>query len=87
MLLEQRQRTMERVELILGSHDYHTDKPTASEWREDAKDGKLCRTICIPMTLVDGLRAIGGYSPAVLDSVAASHPEPLLTGSTLMLRR
>jgi len=39
------------------------------------------------MTLMDGLRAIGGYSPSVLDRIAASHPEPLSTGSMLMLRR
>lgn len=80
---------MERVELILGSHDYHTDKPTASEWREDAKDGKLFRIICIPdgMTLMDRLRPIGGYSESVLDRVAAAHPNPLVTGSVLMMRR
>jgi hypothetical protein len=89
MLLEQRPRTRKRVEVILGCHDLHAGRPTATEWREDAKDGKLCRIIGIQdgMTLADGLRAIGGYSPKDLAWIAASHPEPLVTGSMLMLRR
>jgi hypothetical protein len=89
MLLEQKQRTGERLELILGCHDLTDNEPYASPWTENAKEGQLIRRIFIPdgMTLEDGLRAVGGYSPADLDCVAVSHPEPLSTGSMLMLRR
>ena len=39
------------------------------------------------MTIVEGLRTIGGYPEALLKLVAASHPGPLVTGAVLTLRR
>ena len=88
-LLEQRQSTKERVELILGRHNLPENQPRTSEWIENAKEGRRFRTIRIPagMTLAEGLRAIGGYSQTILDCATASHPEPLGTATMLMLRR
>ena len=66
-----------------------TAQPHASEWIQNGNEGQLFRTVRIPsgMTLAEGLRTIGGYSEAVLDRAAESHPEPLVTGSVLTLRR
>jgi hypothetical protein len=89
MLFEQREQQYERLEVILGRHNLPDNQPRASEWIQNGEEGRLFRTVCIPggMTLVDGLRAIGGHSQAILDCAAALYPEPLVTGSVLMLRR
>jgi hypothetical protein len=88
-LLEQRERQYERLEVILGSRERTGNQPRASEWIQNGEEGQLFRTVLIPdgMTLAEGLRAIGGYSHAILDHANASHPEPLRTGSVRMLKR
>jgi len=86
MLLEHREQQHERMEAICVYKDLN--EPHASAWVE-IEANRMHRVVRIPggMTLAEGLQAIGGYSPAVLDHLAASHPEPLITGSMLMLKR
>ena len=86
-MLEQRQRSCERLEIILGRYD--SDEPRASPWRDDGKAGQVCRMISIPegMTLADGLRAVGGFTASELDQIGHAHPDPIHCGSLLTLRR
>jgi hypothetical protein len=88
-LLANRRAMFERREVILACSASDRSAPHATDWHVNAKEQTAGRVVSVPegMTLADGLRSIGGYSPEVLDRVAASHPEPLSTGSMLMLRR
>ena len=89
LLVEQRQREYQRRELILCYRREEIREPRASKWTENAKERRMIRMISVPegMYLAEALRAIGGYSQTVLDSVAELSPEPLGIGSMLMLRR
>jgi hypothetical protein len=53
-ILEQRQRSRERLEIIIGRYD--SAEPHASPWRNNGEAGQVCRMISIPegMTLADG---------------------------------
>ena len=86
--LVERERTIGRCELILGSRPEECPMPRASEWQENAKGGKA-RIISIPegMTLEQGLSALGGYSERQLAKADEFCPEPLSLGTMLMLRR
>ena len=86
-MLEQRHHSHERLEIIIGRYD--SDEPRASSWRDNGKAGEVCRTISIPegMTLVDGLRAAGGFTATELSQVGDAHPNPIHCGSLLTLRR
>jgi|SRR5215469_8005527 len=86
-MLEQRQRSCERLEIIVGRYD--TDEPRASPWRDNGGAGQVCRVISIPegMTVADGLRAVGGFAATELDQIGHAHPNPINSGSLLALRR
>lgn len=86
-MLEQRQRSRERLEIILGRYD--SDEPHASSWRENGKTRQVCRTISIPegMTLAEGLRAVGGFTATELEQIGHAHPDPINGASLLALRR
>jgi hypothetical protein len=88
-MLEKRQHGLERLEIVLGRSNREDRKATASKWTENVKEERLYRTICIPdaMTLVDGLRAVGGYSEAELDRVAELQPGRVHCGTMLAIRR
>ena|SRR5215469_410540 len=85
-MLEQRQSSQERVEVILGRTD--SDPPRALPWRE-GESGQVSRIISIPegMNLVDGLRAVGGFTSSELDQINLAHPRSANCGSILVLRR
>jgi hypothetical protein len=85
-LLKQRQRSQERVEVILGRPD--SDPPRALPWHE-GESGQLSRIISIPegMTLADGLLAMGGFTTSELDQINLAHPSQMNCGSILVLRR
>jgi hypothetical protein len=78
-----------RTEIILGCSTRDRSTPHATEWRDDAKGERRARVISIPegMTLERGLRALGDFSEREMARAAELHPEPLNTGTMLMLRR
>ena len=86
-MLEQRQCSRVRLEIILGR--YESDEPHASPWRDSGEAGQMCRVISIPegITLTDGLRTVGGFTASELDQISHAHPNPINCGSLLALRR
>jgi hypothetical protein len=86
-ILEQRQRSRERLEIIIRRYD--ADEPRAWPWRDSGKAGKVCRMISIPegVSLVDGLRVVGGFAASELDQIGQAQPSPINCGSLLTLRR
>lgn len=85
LILDQRTRSLERIEVIIACGD--DNRPSATPWGKD-KDG-LGRVIGIPegMTIADGLRTLGGYSEDELEEISASCPQPVGPGSLFALWR
>src|SRR5215469_1625945 len=85
-MLALRQSSAERLELILWRPD--SDPPRASPWT-NGEAGQVCRIISMPegMTLLDGLRAVGGFTASELDQIGRAHPHPANCGSIHVLRR
>ena len=85
-LLEQRHRNQKRLELILGY--YGSDPPSASPWHDNG-EGQLSRIIAIPegIGLREGLAAVAGFSSLELDRIGRAHPNRLISGTLLTLRR
>ena len=61
LLLQSRQVTRERLELIVGGDNGPDSRPRATPWREGEPDGPRSRMISIPagMTIAEGLRVVG----------------------------
>jgi hypothetical protein len=74
------------VECITALFEFADD--AFPPWR-DGETGQACRMISIPegMTLVDGLRAVGGFTTSELDQVGRAHPNPINSASLLVIRR
>lgn len=85
-LFAERQSAYERREVIISSR---TKSPSATQWHFDAKERTAARVVSIPegIKLEEGLRALGGYSERQLARASELYPEPLDSGTMLMLRR
>jgi hypothetical protein len=85
-LLAYKQSAYERREVIIS---YPADAPRATEWHLDRKEKTAGRVVSIPdgMTLVEGLRMLGGYTDSELGEATELEPEPLGPGTFLMLQR
>jgi len=75
--------------VILSADAHQQAIPSASAWNEDPKDHSIGRLVCIPegMTIAEGLRVVGGYSPQELDQVAREQPEKLQCCGLFSLER
>ena len=88
-LLEGRQGSCVRRDVILSVDAESHPMPSASAWTQDPKDRSMGRLVCIPegMTIADGLRVVGGYSAQELDQIAIERPEQLQCGGLFSLER
>ena len=87
VVLAQRCSSEERREVILGC-DYLT-APKATEWVKGDKGSGVGRIVSVPagMTIVEGLRALGGYSKDELEQIDEACSEPIHYCSIYTLRR
>ena len=69
---------MRRDVIVTVGSEWHPI-PSASASNQDPKTQSIERVIWIPdgMTLAEGLRVVGGYTPQELDQIARAHPEKL----------
>lgn len=79
LVMEQRQRGQQRLELILGWSATKSTLPSATPWRENSEGTQISRIISAPagFTLAETLRVVGGCSAQKLAFIAERHVEPL----------